>query len=224
MPDRCACGTLGPAPRPCDPRLGPLAGNGTVWVRATDGDAASRVLVVYLLDFTYFYLYLVRCVQVVTRYGTVALPSARALGARGHPRQVKGGVSFSCFTGIFDTRDVRMNRVKASARTTGPPAACRAILISPPPRAPRDGSRLRALDSLGHLHHRVAVGWPRVIPALRPFARSRLHGGAAAWRKAALPRRDDFLAAHRAEVIHGIAEQRVLVAIETVQGEAQTRE
>jgi hypothetical protein len=41
-----------------------------VWVRATDGDAASRVLVVYLLDFTYFYLYLVRCVQVVTRYGT----------------------------------------------------------------------------------------------------------------------------------------------------------
>ena len=47
--------------------LGPLAGDGTVWVRATDGDAASRVLVVYLLDFTYFYLYLVRCVQVVTR-------------------------------------------------------------------------------------------------------------------------------------------------------------
>ena len=159
------------------------------------------------------------------RYGSSAVCARGAAGgARGHPRQVKGGVSFSCFTGIFDTRDVRMNRVKSSARTTGPPAACRALLTSPPPRAPRDGSRLRALDSLGHLHHRVAVGWPRVIPALRPFARSRLHGGAAAWRKAALPRRDDFLAAHRAEVIHGIAEQRVLVAIETVQGEAQTRE
>ena len=184
-----------------------------------------RACLLYLLDFTYFYLCLVRFVQVVTRYGTVALPSARAGGGQeGRPRQVKGGVSFSCFTGIFDTKDVRMNRVKSSARTTGPPAACRALLTSPPPRAPRDGSRLRALDSLGHLHHRVAVGWPRVIPALRPFARSRLHGGAAAWRKAALPRRDDFLAAHRAEVIHGIAEQRVLVAIETVQGEAQTRE
>ena len=68
MPDRCRVRDAGTGTRrPCDPTLGPLAGDGTVWVRATDGDAASRVLVVYLLDFTYFYLYLVRCVQVVTR-------------------------------------------------------------------------------------------------------------------------------------------------------------
>jgi hypothetical protein len=196
-----------------------------VWVRATD--AASRVLVVPSRLYLFLLVPCSFCTSCYTlRYCSSAVCARGAAGGgqEGRPRQVKGGVSFSCFTGIFDTKDVRMNRVKSSARTTGPPAACRALLTSPPPRAPRDGSRLRALDSLGHLHHRVAVGWPRVIPALRPFARSRLHGGAAAWRKAALPRRDDFLAAHRAEVIHGIAEQRVLVAIETVQGEAQTRE
>ena len=113
------------------------------------------------------------------------------------------------------TRDVRVNRVLSHALSPqrGQPSAAGQAL--PTPHAPpSDGSRLRAPDSLGHLHHRVAVGWPRVVPALRPFARSRLHGGAAAWRKAALPRRDDFLAAHRAEVIHGIAEQRVLVAVQ----------
>ena len=53
-----------------------------------------------------------------------------------------------------------------------------------------------------------------MVSTLRAFARSRLHDGAAARRKAALPRRDDLLTAHRAEVIHGIAEQRVLVAVE----------
>ena len=224
MPDRCRVRDAGTGTRrPCDPTLGPLAGDGTVWVRATD--AASRVLVVPSRLYLFLLVPCSFCTSCYTlRYGSSAVCARGGGGQEGRPRQVKGGVSFSCFTGIFDTKDVRMNRVKSSARTTGPPAACRALLTSPPPRAPRDGSRLRALDSLGHLHHRVAVGWPRVIPALRPFARSRLHGGAAAWRKAALPRRDDFLAAHRAEVIHGIAEQRVLVAIETVQGEAQTRE
>ena len=62
-----------------------------------------------------------------------------------------------------------------------------------------------------------------VVPALRPFARSRLHGGAAAWREAALPRRDELGAAHRAEIVHGVAEQRVLVAVEVAVSRAVER-
>ena len=52
------------------------------------------------------------------------------------------------------------------------------------------------------------------VSALWALARGGLHDGAAVRREAALPRRDNVLVAHRAEVIHGIAEQRVLVAVE----------